>query len=250
MTALTIDLQINPGTNEWPRLRDAALEAEAAGYAALWSFDHFDGAVLGGDRPMLECFTLLGALAAATTSIALGTLVVNVANRHPAVTAAAAISAQRISGGRLLLGIGAGASPNSPWAAEHRDRSITLKPTMAERHLALAEQIDAIDTAYAELGRSAATPVPRLPIHVGTNSIELSRLAGERADGLNVRMTHPRAAEFLRAARDAAGDRAFVTSGWAFVADGVDAARAQAEAMQLDRLVLVELGAIERLPAL
>ncbi len=250
MTVLNIDLQINPGNNEWPRLRDAALEAEAAGFGVLWGFDHFDGAVLDGDRPMLECFTLLGALAASTTTIGLGTLVVNVANRHPAVTAAAAISAQRISGGRLMLGIGAGASPTSPWAAEHRERRIALKETMAERHDALVEQISVIDAALDELGRSAAAPVPRFPIHVGTNSVALARLAGEHADGLNVRMSHPRAGEFLDAARQAAGDRPFVTSGWAFVNDGIDEARAQAEASGLDRLVLVELGVIERIPTL
>ena len=72
---MKIDIQYSPGTNEWPVLRDAILQAEAEGYDTTWVFDHFDGAMIQGDRPMLECFTLLGALAAATSTIGLGTLV-------------------------------------------------------------------------------------------------------------------------------------------------------------------------------
>ena len=104
---MKIDIQFSPAANDWPALRDAVLRAEADGYDTTWVFDHFDGAMIQGDRPMLECFTLLGALAAATTTIGLGPLVANVANRHPAVLAAAASSVQRISGGRLVLGLGA-----------------------------------------------------------------------------------------------------------------------------------------------
>jgi alkanesulfonate monooxygenase SsuD/methylene tetrahydromethanopterin reductase-like flavin-dependent oxidoreductase (luciferase family) len=191
--------------------------------------DHFDGTVLPlGDRDMLECCTLVGALAASTTSIGIGTLVANVANRHPAVLAAAMSSAQRISAGRLRVGIGAGASPNSPWAREHHDRGIPLLPTLAQRHLAVIRQIEVLRT------------LEPMPIIVGVNSIELAEIAGIHADGANVRLRSADARAQIDAARAAAGDRRFEASGWAGVDD--DAGRAEAEALGLDRLILVDLG--------
>ena len=79
---MRIDIQLSPAVEPWPMLRDGVRLAEERGFDTAWVFDHFDGSLLGGTT-MLECFTLLGALAAATTTIGLGTLVANVANRHP-----------------------------------------------------------------------------------------------------------------------------------------------------------------------
>ena len=228
---MKIDIQYSPAANDWPVLRDAVLRAEAEGYDTTWVFDHFDPALLHGDRPMLECFSLLGALAEATNTIGLGTLVANVANRHPAVLAAAASTVQRISGGRLILGLGAGASPSSKWAIEHNERGILLHADIALRHAAVVEQI--------RLVRALADS---MPIIIGVNSVRLATLAGQLADGINVRLSHDRAAEIIAAARAAAGDRPFDVSGWTF--DEVDDMREHAEDLGLDRLVLTRLGAI------
>ena len=99
--------------------------------------DHMAGQVMRGDS-MIECFTLTGALAASTTTIGIGTLVANVWNRSLGVLAVAAASAQEISGGRFWLGIGAGASPRSPFGAEHAAAGIALAPDMAARHQRVA----------------------------------------------------------------------------------------------------------------
>ncbi|MGZ4793351.1 MAG: LLM class flavin-dependent oxidoreductase [Ilumatobacteraceae bacterium] len=228
---MKIDIQFSPAANDWPAIRDGVLRAEAHGYDTTWVFDHFDAALLHGDRPMLECFTLLGALADATSSIGLGTLVANVANRHPAVLASAASTVQRISGGRLILGLGAGASPSSKWSIEHSERGIPLHADIADRHAAVVEQIRLV----RDLPES-------IPIIVGVNSVRLATLAGQLADGINVRITHDRAAEIIAAARAAAGERPFDVSGWTF--DEVDDMREHAEDLGLDRLVLTRLGAI------
>jgi alkanesulfonate monooxygenase SsuD/methylene tetrahydromethanopterin reductase-like flavin-dependent oxidoreductase (luciferase family) len=228
---LKIDIQYSPGTNDWPALRDAVLRDEADGHDTTWVFDHFDGAMLHGDRPMLECFTLLGALAEATSTIKLGTLVANVANRHPAVLAAASSSVQRISAGRLTLGLGAGASPSSKWSAEHAARGIPLQADLADRHAAVVEQIQLV----------RALP-ESIPIIVGVNSVRLATLAGQLADGINVRIAHERAAVFAAAARAAAGDRPFEVSAWTF--DEVDDVRDVAEDLHLDRLIITRLGTI------
>lgn len=228
---MKIDIQFSPGANDWPAIRRAVLRAEAEGFDTTWVFDHFDGAMLDGDRPMLECFTLLGALTEATSTIGLGTLVANVANRHPAVLAAAASSVQRVSSGRFILGLGAGTSPASKWSAEHQARGIPLKPDIADRHAAVVEQI----RVMREVDGS-------IPIVVGVNSVRLATLAGHVADGINVRMTHERAAEFVAAARDAASGRPFEISGWTL--GQLDDVRARAAELGLDRLVLTRLGTI------
>ncbi|MEY2580544.1 MAG: hypothetical protein QOE09_393 [Ilumatobacteraceae bacterium] len=229
---MKLDIQYSSAANDWPVLRDAIVRAEGEGYDTTWVFDHFDGAMLQGDRPVLECFTLLGALAAATTTIGLGTLVANVANRHPAVLAAAASSVQRISDGRLTLGLGAGTSPNSKWSGEHIARGIELKPDIADRHAAVVEQIRRV----RELPET-------IPVIVGVNSVRLAKIAGQFADGINVRLTNERAAEFIDAAREAAGRRRVEVSGWTF--DEVDDVRDQALQLGLDRLVLTRLGTIK-----
>lgn len=228
---MKIDIQFSPGANDWPALRDAVLRAEDDGYDTTWVFDHFDGAMIQGDRPMLECFTLLGALADATTTIGLGTLVANVANRHPAVLAAAASSVQRISDGRLTVGLGAGTAPNTPWSAEHQARDIPIRADIAERHAAVIEQI-----------RLLRDLPEAMPIIVGVNSARLATIAGGIADGINVRMTNERAGEFVDAARTAAAGRPFEISGWTF--EEPEAVKAQAEDLGLDRLVLTRLGAV------
>jgi alkanesulfonate monooxygenase SsuD/methylene tetrahydromethanopterin reductase-like flavin-dependent oxidoreductase (luciferase family) len=221
---MIVDLQFSAAHHDWPVLRDAVLQAEADGCGTTWVFDHFDGATLGGDREVLECFTLLGALASITSTIGLGTLVVNVANRHPAVTVAAASSVQRISGGRLTLGIGAGADPSTPWAKELHDRRIPMLATLEARHRAVVHQIDLL--------RSIAA----MPIIVGVNSVALAQIAGRHGDGVNVRLSSPHAAKYLAAAREAAGDKVFDCSGWA---DDDDlASQEKAHELHLDRLVI------------
>ena len=156
---MIVDIQLSSAHNDWPQLRDGVLQAEADGYGTTWVLDHFDGTLFeGGDREVLECFTLLGALAVATTTIGLGSLVANVANRHPAVLAACASTVQRISGGRLQLGLGAGAAPETEWSREHRERGIPLQPDLADRHDAVVRQIELLRT------------IEPMPIIVGVNS--------------------------------------------------------------------------------
>lgn len=221
-----VDLQFSAATNDWPQLRAATLRAEAAGVDTIWVLDHFDGTLFqNGDRPMLEAFSWMTALAACTTRINVGSLVVNVANRHPEMTAHAASTVQRISGGRLRLGIGAGAAPGSSWAREHDERGIVLQADIADRHQAVVRQIEVLRHR-----------TPDVPVIVGVSSERLARIAGAHADGVNVRLGSPSAERFVQAARAEAGDRPFEASGWC-TPDDVDSRR-KAQAMGLQRLIL------------
>ncbi|MDQ3855908.1 MAG: LLM class flavin-dependent oxidoreductase [Chloroflexota bacterium] len=90
-------------------IRDRALQAEEAGFDSVWLFDHlifrFPDEPVGG---IWEVWTLLAALADATQRVELGTIVLCVPFRIPAVLAKMADTLDEVSGGRLILGLGAG----------------------------------------------------------------------------------------------------------------------------------------------
>lgn len=230
---MRIDVQYSSGHTEFAAYRDAILTAEAEGCDTAWVLDHFDGAMVGGDRPVLECFTLLGALATATTRIGLGSLVANVANRHPALLAQCSQTVQRISAGRFRLGLGAGAAPNTRWSREHRERGIDIAPALDDRHAQVVRNVQVVRAT-----------TPDVPIIIGVNSAELASLAGRHADGVNVRLKSPHAARYLAAAREAADGRPFECSGWAAHDD--PAALGKAHELGLDRLIVSHLYAFDR----
>jgi alkanesulfonate monooxygenase SsuD/methylene tetrahydromethanopterin reductase-like flavin-dependent oxidoreductase (luciferase family) len=218
---MRFDLQINPGNAIWPIARDAALAAQDAGFKTLWTVDHLAGDVMQApDMP--ECFTLLGALAGVTSTIELGPLVVNVGNRHPAILANSVATIQQISGGRFVLGLGAGASPNSPFAAERRAIGLLPPAKLSDRHAAVVEALDVMDEMWSPNRRQelAMFPMPKAPpqIILGVNSVALATIAGERTNGVNIRASHERADEILAAAKLAHAnsgiDKPFTVSVW------------------------------------
>jgi alkanesulfonate monooxygenase SsuD/methylene tetrahydromethanopterin reductase-like flavin-dependent oxidoreductase (luciferase family) len=87
-----------------------ARAAEDAGLDAVFVFDHLWRGDPPNRRPALECFALLGAVAAETSRIRVGTLVARATLRPAATLANSFGTAQRVSGGRLIAGIGSGDS--------------------------------------------------------------------------------------------------------------------------------------------
>ena len=217
---ISIDLQVNQGQCSWAQLVEIAHIAENNNYQTLWVADHLSGQVMNAPS-MPECFTLLGALAAITSTINIGPLVANVGNRHPGVLASAAATVQNISGGRLILGLGAGASPTSTFAAEQLALGIALPATMGERHAKLEHTLDVLDEIWSptrdEKFATFEMPCKLPPIIIGVNSMALAKVAGMRTDGVNIRSSHPQRAEILRVARNAAtaaGKSDFIVSVW------------------------------------
>ncbi len=88
---------------------ELARSAEDVGFESVWVMDHlYQLPPLGGpDQPMLEAYTTLGALAASTSRVKLGTLVTGVTYRNPAFLAKVITTLDVISKGRAILGIGA-----------------------------------------------------------------------------------------------------------------------------------------------
>ncbi len=168
---------------------ESARRLDEAGYAGVWGWDHFMGR---GDLtvPVVEGWTALAMAAGATSRISLGSFVLNVVNRHPAVVARMASTLQIASGGRLVLGIGIGGHPK-----EHAAYGIEFPPP-PERVARLEEAVAVIralwtggpvtrESPYYPLVEAYARPVPdpAPPIIIGGETPAGARLAARIGDG-------------------------------------------------------------------
>ena len=121
----------------WPRWQRIARTVEDLGFAGLFRSDHFTNAA-PPDRDSLELWTSLTWLAANTSRVRFGPLVTPCSFRHPAMTARMATAVDELSGGRLILGLGAG------WQdREHTNYGFELLPLRA-RFDRFAESVEII----------------------------------------------------------------------------------------------------------
>ena len=195
----------------WARTVAVAKQAEALGFESIWMFDHFHTVPRPTDEITFESFTSLAALAAHTSRVRLGHIVICTAFRNPALTAKMISTLDSISGGRMDLGIGAGWKRDE-WLAYGYGFPETL-----ERLAALADHLEVItrmlsgdrhdhatfEGRYANVRNAINVPKPiqkpRVPIMVGGNGPNVTwRLAARHADELNLDgMTPAEVAEAL-----------------------------------------------------
>jgi F420-dependent oxidoreductase-like protein len=180
----------------WAQWTALAQACETHGVPALFRSDHY--LELSGEHPeqgSLDAWSTLAALAAATTTLRLGTLVSPATFRHPSVLAKAVVTADHVSGGRVTLGIGAG------WHEREHEAYGFAFPPARERMDRLEEQLQVVlgswaDGSFTFEGRHYAVrdldarpkPVqrPRPPIIVGGNAGPRSAaLAARYADEYN-----------------------------------------------------------------
>ena len=193
----------------WERWFRIADRVEALGLDSLWRSDHFFSLMGHPDRPALECWSSLTALAQRTQRIRFGPLVSPMTFRHPALLARMAAAVDGLSNGRLSLGVGAG------WnEAEHEAFGIVLPP-LKERFDRLEEGIAVIkelwtggpvdvDGRYYRLRRAAALPRPvqrpSPPLLIGGDGEKrLLRIVAKDADEWNSHAPGPEAYRGKRA---------------------------------------------------
>ncbi len=140
---------------QWLALADAC---ERHGIEAMFRSDHYLSQT-DPSRPATDAWTLLGALAARTEKLRLGTLVSPVTFRHSAVLAKAAATVDHISNGRVEIGIGAG------WMDEEHEFFSLPFPETSERIRMLAEQVEHVDRLLRDGPLSVQRPRP--PLIVG-----------------------------------------------------------------------------------
>jgi F420-dependent oxidoreductase-like protein len=183
----------------WKRSADVAMLAERLGFESIWLFDHFHTIPRPSDEITFESFTSLSALAALTSRIRLGHIVICTGFRNPALTAKMISTMDSISGGRMDLGIGAGWKRDEwlaygygfPETKERLDRladdlEVITRMLAGDRH-----QHATFEGRYSQVrdARNVPKPIqrPRVPIMVGGNGPNVTwRLAAKHADELNL----------------------------------------------------------------
>jgi F420-dependent oxidoreductase-like protein len=179
----------------WSEILEVAQHAERTGWDGIYFADHFMPNApepVGGDT--IECWSVMAALAASVPRLRLGTLVCGNTYRHPALLANIAAAVDTISGGRLLLGLGAGWQEN-----EHRAYGIdffTTKERLARLEEAcqvvrglLDEEQATFAGTYYQLSGAPNEPKPaqdKLPLLVGGGGEKVTmRIAATYADEWN-----------------------------------------------------------------
>jgi F420-dependent oxidoreductase-like protein len=180
----------------WRRTVEVARWAEQRGFESLWVYDHMQVDPPPEEAPIFEPFVELAAIAMATSRARLGHLVLAAAYRNPGLTAKAISTLDVVSGGRAILGIGAGWKEDE-WLAYGYGF-----PPAGERLAILADHLEIITRmlgpgratwagAHAHVRDAIHEPKglqePRIPILVGGNGPKVTwRLAARFADELNL----------------------------------------------------------------
>ncbi len=178
----------------WDRWRRIAEAVERLGFESLWRSDHLFSLFGVTDRPGLDAWPSLTALAMLTRRLRFGPLVCPITFRHPSMLAREAAAVDVLSGGRLELGVGAG------WHdREHQAFGIPY-PRAGERIRRLDEGIRVIRALWGDgpaefegkfyrldgaVGWPKPVQRPRIPLIVGGRGPNLLAVAAKHADEWN-----------------------------------------------------------------
>jgi probable F420-dependent oxidoreductase len=179
----------------YDEIKDLARESERAGYESFWVSDHFFGGEGFPDRDCLEAWTLLAGLARDTKSIRLGCLVTAAQYRNPALLAKTVASVDRMSGGRIEFGIGAGWKVNEYKAygydfAEPGPRVDQMIDVIEICRRLWTEERATFHGKHYRIEDAVGAPKPAQkpypPLWVGGSGPRVMRVAARLADGFDI----------------------------------------------------------------
>lgn len=193
---LLFPIEAFPG--DQPAMRDQerlARRAEELGFAALWVRDvPLRVPEFGDVGQVYDPWVWLGWIAAHTSRIALGTAAIVLPLRHPLHVAKAAASVDRLSGGRLLLGVASGDRPREfpAFGVPHEQRAERFRAHLALFRRALAEEFPLVQSPFGLLHGADLVPKPlarELPLLVTGGSGQALSWIAANAHGW---LTYPR----------------------------------------------------------
>lgn len=193
------DTSLAGGPVTWDGVRRVASAAESAGFDSVWMSDHLFldfGKYGGSDRPQgsLECWATLSALAAVTSQVRLGSLVLCNDFRNPGLLAKMAATLDVLSGGRVDLGMGAGwYEPEYVAAGMPFDSPGVRIARLGEAAEIVARLLDGEEldfdgdhyTMKGAICRPRPVQDPRPPVWIGGKGDRLLDVAARWADGWN-----------------------------------------------------------------
>jgi 5,10-methylenetetrahydromethanopterin reductase len=173
------------------RLVELGRRTEELGYHALWYTDL---------RFAPDCFIGLAAIAARTTRIRLGPGVADPYSRHPSAIASAIATLDDLTGGRAILGLGVGGQGLPQLGIERRLPVAAMREAVAMIRGLLGGAEYAAQGKVISLGPAKLSVRPvqeRVPIYFATHGAQVTRLAGQVADGVLIANTlNPTAFDF------------------------------------------------------
>lgn len=185
----SIGVQLSVGGADIRQIAETAIAYEEAGVDSVWIGDHLLD-YYDPRRSTPECFTTLAAVAQATTSIRLGSLVASALFRNAGLLAKMAASIAQLSMGRFILGLGAGGVKGEHLALgfdfpSRSGRAIRLEETL--RILHSFRQGESVVIASGSCEHVWCFPsITSMPLAVGALHPGIGRIAGRYADEVNV----------------------------------------------------------------
>jgi alkanesulfonate monooxygenase SsuD/methylene tetrahydromethanopterin reductase-like flavin-dependent oxidoreductase (luciferase family) len=149
---IKLGLSVFPQGAAWESVASTAQHADALGYDSLWAWDHLLGIGRDGEQPVFEAWATVTSWATMTSHATVGLLVCANTFRNPGLVAKSAVTVDHISGGRFVLGLGAGYRE-----LEHRVHGIDFGSGFTDRLAWLQESVDAIRALLS--GETVTSPL-------------------------------------------------------------------------------------------